>query len=195
MNRNDLYTIVRWIKPGARVLDLGCGDGTLLKLLRDSPIGASGYGFEINPDSVLSCIQKGLNVIQQDIEKGLALFEDQSFNTVILSQTLQTIHRTAAILGETLRVGEEVIVTFPNFAYWTHRWTVLRGRLPVSKALPFQWHDTPNVRVITITDFERLAQEVGFEILDRIILSRGRPVHWGARWRGSLAIYRIKKKT
>jgi methionine biosynthesis protein MetW len=190
--RADFRAIARWVEPRATVLDLGCGDGSLLSLLSEE-LEVSGYGIEINDAGVLACAQKGVHVIQQNLEDGLRLFEDQSFDFAILSQTLQTIHRTAAILRETLRVGRECIVSFPNFGYWPHRLAILRGRMPVSKALPFQWHNTPNVRVLTIEDFEALAPEVGIEILDRAVLHDGQPVRWGANWRGSLAVYRVKK--
>ena len=190
--RADFRAIAHWIAPGASVLDLGCGDGALLALLA-ARLQVRGYGIEINDDGVLGCARRGVHVIQQNLEDGLRLFEDQSFDLAILSQTLQTIHETAAILRETLRVGRECIVSFPNFGYWPHRLAVLRGRMPVSKALPFQWHDTPNVRVLTIKDFEALAPEVGINILDRTVLHDGRRVRWGVNWRGSLAVYRVRK--
>jgi methionine biosynthesis protein MetW len=180
--RPDFRAIARWVEPRATVLDLGCGDGSLLSLLKEE-LDVLGYGIEIN----------GVNVIQQNLEDGLRLFEDGSFDFAILSQTLQTIHQTAAILRETVRVGKECIVSFPNFGYWAHRLSVLQGRMPVSKSLPFQWHNTPNVRVLTIEDFEALAPEVGIEILDRVVLHDGQVVRWGVNWRGSLAVYRVKK--
>ena len=130
----------------------------------------------------------------QNLEDGLRLFEDDSFDFAILSQTLQTIHQTAAILRETVRVGRQCIVSFPNFGYWQHRLSVIQGRMPVSKSLPYQWHNTPNVRVLTIKDFEALAPEVGIEIQDRVVLHGGQSVRWGANWRGSLAVYRVKRR-
>lgn len=190
--RPDFRVIARWIEPRSQVLDLGCGDGSLLSLLIDE-LDVRGYGIEIDDSGVLASVQKGINVIQQNMEGGLALFEDQSFDTVILSQTLQTIHRTADILRETVRVGREAIVSFPNFGYWPHRLAVLGGHMPVSKSLPFQWHNTPNVRVLTIRDFEALAPETGVRILDRAVLHAGRPVNWGHNWRGSLAVYRVRR--
>jgi methionine biosynthesis protein MetW len=190
--RADFRAIARWVEPRASVLDLGCGDGSLLSLLTEE-LEVSGYGIEINDAGVLACAQKGVNVIQQNLEDGLRLFEDHSFDFAILSQTLQTIHQTAAILRETVRVGRECIVSFPNFGYWPHRLSVIRGTMPVSKSLPYQWHNTPNVRVLTIRDFEALAPEVGIEILDRAVLHGGQTVRWGANWRGSLAVYRVKK--
>jgi methionine biosynthesis protein MetW len=191
--RPDFRTIARWIEPRSKVLDLGCGDGSLLSLLTEE-LECSGYGIEINDAGVLASVKSGINVIQQNLEDGLRLFEDGSFDFAILSQTLQTIHQTAAILRETARVGKECIVSFPNFGYWPHRLSVLRGRMPVSKSLPYQWHNTPNVRVLTVKDFEALAPEVGIEILDRAVLHGGQTVRWGVNWRGSLAVYRVKKR-
>lgn len=189
--RADFRTIARWVEPDSNVLDLGCGDGSLLALLREE-LGIQGYGIEINDVGVLACAQKGVNVIQQNLEDGLRLFEDHSFDMAILSQTLQTIHHTAAILRETVRVAREAIVSFPNFGYWPHRLEVLRGRMPVSKSLPYQWHNTPNVRVLTIRDFEALAPEVGIEIIERSVLHGNRTIRWGCNWRASLAVYRVR---
>ncbi|CAJ6367809.1 methionine biosynthesis protein MetW [Burkholderia pseudomallei] len=135
--RADFRAIARWVEPRSTVLDLGCGDGSLLSLLTEE-LEVSGYGVEINDAGVLASVKNGINVIQQNLEDGLRLFEDHSFDFAILSQTLQTIHQTAAILRETARVGRECIVSFPNFGYWAHRLSVLRGRMPVSKSLPYQ---------------------------------------------------------
>lgn len=190
--RADFKAIARWVEPNASVLDLGCGDGSLLKLLQDE-LEVKAYGVEIRDEGVLACVQNGVNVVQQNLEGGLALFEDQSFDTVILSQTLQTIHNTEAILREMLRVGKECIVSFPNFGHWTHRLAVLQGRMPVSKSLPYQWYNTPNVRVLTLADFEALAPAVGLEILDRAALHDGQVVTWGQNWRASLVVYRVKR--
>ncbi|MEX3583410.1 MAG: methionine biosynthesis protein MetW [Burkholderia sp.] len=190
--RPDFRAIARWVEPHSTVLDLGCADGSLLALLAEE-LEVAGYGIEINDAGVLGCVKNGVSVIQQNLEDGLRLFDDQSFDFAILSQTLQTIHQTVAILSETVRVGRECIVSFPNFGYWAHRLSVLRGRMPVSKSLPYQWHNTPNVRVLTIKDFEALAPEVGIETLDRAVLHGGQPVRWGENWRGSLAVYRVKR--
>jgi methionine biosynthesis protein MetW len=190
--RADFHAIARWVEPRSTVLDLGCGDGSLLALLGEE-LDVRGYGIEINDAGVLACVKQGVNVIQQNLEDGLRLFEDDSFDFAILSQTLQTIHQTAAILRETVRVGKECIVSFPNFGYWPHRLSVLSGRMPVSKSLPYLWHNTPNVRVLTIKDFEALAPEVGIEILDRVVLHDYRTVRLGENWRGSLAAYRVKR--
>lgn len=191
--RADFRAIARWIEPRSTVLDLGCGDGALLALLAKE-FDVRGYGIEIDDANVLAAVRNGINVIQQNLEDGLRLFEDGSFDFAILSQTLQTIHQTAAILRETVRVSRESIVSFPNFGYWPHRLSVLRGSTPVSESLPYQWHNTPNVRVLTIKDFEALAPVVGIEILDRVVLHNRQTVHWGANWRGSLAVYRVRKR-
>lgn len=192
MMRSDFSAIAKWIEPSTQVLDVGCGDGSLLEYLRDLR-NAHVYGVELADDKVLACAQKNLNIIQQNLENGLALFEDDSFDTVILSQTLQTIHQTARILSEIARVGKECIVSFPNFGHWSHRAAVLSGRMPVSKSLPYQWYDTPNVRVLTIADFEALAPAVGLELLDRVVLHEGESIQFLPNLRGSLAIYRARR--
>ncbi|PLQ02067.1 methionine biosynthesis protein MetW [Cupriavidus pauculus] len=188
--RPDFRAIARWVEPNSTVLDAGCGDGSLLRVLQDE-LDVKAYGIEIRDEGVLACAQKGVNVIQQNLEGGLALFEDKSFDTVILSQTLQTIHNTAQVLRDTLRVGRECIVSFPNFGYWPHRLSVFQGRMPVSESLPYQWYNTPNVRVLTISDFEELAPKVGLRVLDRVVMHEGVTVNWGVNWRGSLAVYRV----
>jgi methionine biosynthesis protein MetW len=192
MMRSDFAAIAKWIKPKSQVLDVGCGDGTLLSYLKEAK-SAHVYGVELADDKVLACAQKGLNIVQQNLEGGLALFEDNSFDTVILSQTLQTIHQTARILSEIARVGNECIVSFPNFGHWSHRASVALGRMPVSKSLPYQWYDTPNVRVLTIADFEALAPAVGLQLLDRVVLHDGQAVQFLPNLRGSLAIYRARR--
>jgi len=192
MMRSDFSAIAQWIAPQSQVLDVGCGDGSLLEHLKTVK-QAHVYGVELADDKVLACAQKDLNVIQQNLEGGLALFEDNSFDTVILSQTLQTIHQTARILSEIARVGKECIVSFPNFGHWSHRAAVISGRMPVSKSLPYQWYDTPNVRVLTIADFEALAPAVGLELLDRVVLHDGQTIKFLPNLRGSLAIYRARR--
>ena len=149
------------------------------------------YGVEIDDARVLACVQKGLNVIQQNLEGGLALFEDNSFDTVVLSQTLQTIHQTEKILREVVRVGKESIVSFPNFGHWSHRLAVGFGHMPISKSLPYQWYNTPNVRVLTVADFEKLASNLGLKIIDQCILHEGRQVTLLPNLFGSLALFRI----
>jgi methionine biosynthesis protein MetW len=190
--RADFAAISNWIAPNSQVLDLGCGDGSFLEFLqKQKPVHA--YGVEIDDARVLACIQKGLNVIQQDLEGGLALFEDNSFDTVVLSQTVQTIHQTEKILREVVRVGKESIVSFPNFGHWSHRLAVSLGRMPVSKSLPYQWYNTPNVRVLTVADFEKLASGLGLQVIDQYILHDGRQVTLMPNLFGSLALFRVRR--
>jgi len=191
MKRADFAAIASWIAPNSEVLDLGCGDGSFIDYLqKQKPVHA--YGVEIDDARMLSCVQKSLNVIQQNLEGGLALFEDGSFDTVVLSQTLQTIHETEKILREVVRVGKESIVSFPNFGHWSHRLSVSFGRMPVSKSLPYQWYNTPNVRILTVTDFEKLASSLGLKILDQCILHEGRQVTLMPNLFGSLALFRVR---
>ncbi|MEO6147987.1 MAG: methionine biosynthesis protein MetW, partial [Sulfuriferula sp.] len=155
MTRHDFQTIANWVKPGSKILDLGCGDGSLLKFLQDTR-QARGYGVELTDANILAGVKNGINIIQNDLESGLSVFESDSFDHVILSQTLQAMRHTEAILREMLRVGREGIVTFPNFGYWKNRLQVLRGTMPVSDDIPYQWYDTPNVHLCTMHDFEAL---------------------------------------
>jgi methionine biosynthesis protein MetW len=187
--RPDLDAIVRWVQPGARVLDLGCGDGALLRALWQAR-QAPGYGVEIDDAKVLACVSNDVNVLQVDFESGLSLFSDLSFECVILSQTLQAVHRTEAVLREMLRVGREAIVSFPNFGHWGARLQVTLGRMPVSAALPYEWYETPNVHHCTITDFEDLCRRLGFRIRERLVLHDGKPVTALPNLLGSLAVYR-----
>lgn len=189
--RSDFDAIANWVQTNSSLLDLGCGDGSFLEFIR-AKRQAITYGVEIKDSAVLACVEKGLNVIQQDLEGGLALFKDQSFDTVVLSQTLQTIHQTERILREVVRVGKQCVVSFPNFGHWSHRYAVALGRMPVSKSLPYEWFNTPNVRVLTIADFEALAHKLGIEILGRVVLHHGQTVHWLPNLFGSLAIYRVR---
>jgi methionine biosynthesis protein MetW len=187
--RPDLAAIAQWVAPGARVLDLGCGDGELLRYLwqeRQAP----GYGVEIDDQSVLACVENDVNVLQVDLESGLSLFGDRSFDCVILSETLQTIHRTELLMREMLRVGQEVIVSFPNFGHWSARLQVALGRMPVSEALPYEWYETPNVHHCTIRDFEDLCRRLGVRIRERLALHAGRAVTLLPNLFGSLAMYR-----
>ena len=187
--RPDFAAIARWVSQGARVLDLGCGDGALLKYLwkaREAP----GYGVEIDDAEVVACVSNDINVLQLDLESGLSLFRDGSFDTVILSETLQTIHRIEQLMREMLRVGREAIVSFPNFGHWSARMQVLLGRMPVSEELPFEWYDTPNVHLCTTLDFEDLCRKLGVQIRERVALHEGRQVNFLPNLFGSLAVYR-----
>lgn len=191
--RTDFAAIASWIKPGSKVLDLGCGDGVLLHYLKQS-LSVRGYGVEIDDANILACIKNGVNVIQNDLETGLSGFESNTFDYVILSQTLQAMHHTESIVKEILRVGREGIVTFPNFGYWRARWRVLRGRMPVSKNLPYQWYDTPNVHLCTIEDFEAFCAEHGVRILERVVITADSVIKLLPNLLGSLAVYRFEKK-
>jgi methionine biosynthesis protein MetW len=172
------------------VLDLGCGDGTLLAHLKRSK-SVQGVGVEISDEHVLSCVQRGVHVIQQNLEDGLAMFDDQQFDTVVLSQTLQSMHNTEHILREMTRVAREAVVSFPNFGYWPHGWSILLGRMPVTGQMPYDWHDTPNIHLCTLKDFERLSHKLGFSILERATFNDQREVKFLAGWRSTLAAYRF----
>jgi methionine biosynthesis protein MetW len=187
--RPDLDAIVRWVPQGARVLDLGCGDGALLRALWQQR-AAPGYGVEIDDEKVLACVANDVNVLQVDLESGLSLFSDASFDCVILSLTLQAVHRTEAVLREMLRVGREAIVSFPNFGHWSARLQVMQGRMPVSASLPYEWYETPNVHHCTITDFEYLCRRMDIRIRERLVLHEGKPVSALPNLLGSLAVYR-----
>jgi methionine biosynthesis protein MetW len=189
--RQDFAIISGWVKFGSKVLDLGCGDGALLQFLR-SGLEVKGYGVEKDDANWLTCMNNGVNVIQMDLEDGLSGFEDQSFDTVILSQTLQAMHNTEGILLEMLRVGREVIVTFPNFGYWRNRIQILSGNMPVSKILPYQWFDTPNVHLCTINDFDEFCKNHKISVLERKVITDGNQIDFMPNFLGNLAIYRLK---
>lgn len=190
-HRIDYDVIASWVAPGSRVLDLGCGDGSLLRHLRETR-EASGYGVEIDRERVLACMRNGINVLQIDLEEGLYDFDDASFSLVIISNALQTLHRTEKLLTEMLRVGREAVVSFPNFAYWKHRLAIMEGHMPVSDRLPYQWYDTPNVRFFTIADFEALCSRLGILVRERLVLDdAGHPVLEDTNFQGSFALYRL----
>ncbi|MFN0304985.1 MAG: methionine biosynthesis protein MetW [Burkholderiales bacterium] len=190
--REDLDAIAGWIKPAASVLDLGCGDGLLLRHLRQSR-DVRGYGIEIADENVIASVRNGVNVIQSDLESGLSGIDAHSFDYVILSQTLQTVRQTEQILQEMLRVGREAIVTFPNMGFWSHRLQIMLGRMPISKSLPYQWFDTPNVHLCTIRDFEAFCSSHGIRVLERIVMHGGRRINAMPNLRGSLAVFRFEK--
>ena len=192
--RPDLAFIAHWVAPQSHVLDLGCGDGVMLEYLQ-SEKRCIGYGVEIDDNKIPVCVRRGVSVIQQDLEAGLAMFTDNAFDNVLCLSALQMMKNVEGILADIARVGREAIVSFPNFAYWPHRFALLRGRMPVSKSLPYEWYDTPNVRCATIKDFEELANKVGLEVLECIALHEGKPVSFLPNWRGSLAVFRLRKKT
>ena len=195
--RQDLSIIANWVKPGSRVLDLACGDGELLHYL-ETEKQVSGYGLEIDAEKITACIARGVDVIEQDLNRGLKNFADDSYDLVIMTQALQVLRRQDLALEEMLRVGRQAIVTFPNFAHWTCRLHLaLKGRMPMSKTLPHQWYDTPNIHLFTFSDFEELCREKGIRILDRAVGDFAYEGHWKARlWPnlfGEVAIYRISR--
>ena len=193
LDRPDFEVIAGWVQPGERVLDLGCGDGALLKLLIETR-GVRGYGVDIDDAHVLAAIANGINVIQSNLDAGLAGFVDGAFDHVVLSRTLQTIRHTQDVLDAMLRVGREAVVSFPNFGYWKNRAAVLAGRMPVSEDLPHQWYDTPNVRFFTMLDFEDLCAEMNVLVRDRQVLDeQGQLVTEEHNFLGSLAVYRITR--
>ncbi len=190
--RRDLEIIADLVPPGSRVLDLGCGSGELLAHLQQHR-GCSGYGIEIADANVLACVQRGVNVIQLNLEEGLALFDDASFDVVLQLDTLQHLRNTAHMLRETARVGRIGIVSFPNFAHWPNRVRVASGRMPVTKALPYEWHDTPNIRVGTFADFEVLAGKTGLKVTDAFGLQGGRVLRRWPNLRASVAVFRFER--
>ncbi len=191
--RSDLRQIAAWVAPRTTVLDLGCGDGVLLAHLRDAK-GCRGYGVEIADDNVLAATRLRVNVIQADLESGLRMFDDDRFDTVVLSQTLQAVHRTEDILREMARVGRQGIVSFPNFGHWRHAVSLLSGRMPVTPEIPYQWYDTPNIHLCTLRDFEILAAKCGLRVTDRVVLAGSKPVQFLPSLRATLALYRFKSR-
>lgn len=178
-----MKAITDLIPAGSRVLDLGCGSGALLHELV-SQKACTGYGIELDDQNLLACAERGVNVLQLDLEKGLAMFDDQSFDVVLQLQTLQQVRHAEAMLRETVRVGRRGIVSFPNFAHWPNRLQVLAGRMPVTRTLPYQWYDTPNIRVGTAVDVELLCERLGIRVLQRFGLRDGQRID---RWHNLLA--------
>lgn len=189
--RADQALIADWVAPESKVLDLGCGDGQLLAYLRDER-RCRGYGVEIADSHVVECVQRGVNVIQADLDAGLRMFPDNMFDTVVLSLTLQAVFEIEAVLRDMARVGRYGIVSFPNFGHWRHVWSLLRGRMPMSAEIPYAWHNTPNIHLCTPTDFEALADQLGLTITHRALLSEARrPVRCLPSLRSSLAVYHL----
>lgn len=187
-----MEALAQLVPAGARVLDLGCGDGSFLAYLR-AQRGCSGYGIEIDDANVLACVRKGVNVIQLNLDEGLAAFDDASFDVVLQIDTLQHLRNAEVMLRETARVGRIGIVAFPNFGHWPNRLSVLGGRMPVTRRLPYQWYDTPNIRVGTYADFAVLAQRNGLKIQDSFGLEDGRTVRWLPNLRASTAVFRFTR--
>lgn len=197
MNRPDFKLIHDWIPEGAHILDLACGDGSLLAALaRDKQV--TGYGLEIDHDGITACVARGVSVIEQNLDEGLANFEDDACDLVVMTQALQALRRPDLALDEMLRVASEAIITFPNFAYWRHRVHLgIRGYMPVSKSLPHAWYDTPNIHLSTFNDFEQLCRDKGLIIVDRAVGIGDHEGHWTSRlWPnlfGEIAIFRVAR--
>lgn len=187
-----MEAIAALVPVGSRVLDLGCGTGELLHHLQTTK-GCTGYGVELDDANVLACAKRGVNVIQLNLEEGLAIFEDQSFDVVLQLETLQHLRNTEAMLKETARVGRMGIVSFPNFAHWPNRLQVLLGRMPVTRVLPYEWYDTPNIRVGTYADFEVLAQKNRLRVLDSFGIQDGRIVRSLPNLMASMAVFKFDR--
>ena len=186
-----MEALARLVPEGSRVLDLGCGDGSMLDYLQRSR-GCSGYGIEIADANVLACVRRGVNVIQLNLDEGLAMFGDSSFDVVLQIDTLQHLRNAEVMLRETARGGRTGIVAFPNFAHWPNRLSVLRGRMPVTRRLPYQWYDTPNIRVGTYKDFEVLALKNQLRMIDSFGLQNGRAVRWCPNARAGTAVFHFE---
>jgi methionine biosynthesis protein MetW len=195
--RPDLALISSWIQPGSRVLDLGCGDGALLASLTETK-KCRGYGVEIDDTQVLACAKKGVSVIQQNIEQGLDMFinerSEPMFDHVVLSMAIQATHQTEKILREMAQVGRDCIVSFPNFGHWFHIWSLMKGRMPVSTEMPFQWYNTPNLHLATRHDFEDLLTKLGLEITQSAFMDNGKTIGFMAGHRATQAFYRFRKR-
>ena len=195
--RPDLEAIQQWVPPKSRILDLGCGDGALLNHLIQNK-AAYGYGIEIDPANIEQCISKGVNVLEYDLNSGLSRFKDNSFDLVVMTQALQAVKAPDIMLQDMLRVGKESIVTFPNFGHWRIRMDLaLRGRMPMSKSLPYNWYNTPNIHLCTFRDFEALCQALNIQVLDRTVVDhqfrKTSLMQWFPNVFGEVAIYRITR--
>ncbi len=179
------------VPMGSRVLDLGCGDGALLAYLQQHR-ACTGYGVELDDANVLACVRRGVSVLQLNLDQGLSLFADQSFDVVLQIDTLQHLRNAETMLQETARVGRLGIVAFPNFAHWPNRLSILKGRMPVTRRLPYQWYDTPNIRVGTFADFEVLARKNGLQVLEAFGLQDSREIGWMPNWRAGTAVFKFK---
>jgi methionine biosynthesis protein MetW len=188
--RHDFDVIAGWVREGARVLDLGCGDGSLLQHLANTR-NTRGYGIERDPERFTACVANHINVLQIDLEQGLAGFKDGEFDYVVMSLSLQAIRNTEGLLAEMLRVGREAVVSFPNFGYWRHRVSINEGHMPVSDSLPYQWYNTPNIRFFTMTDFEQLCEKREIKVLERAAFDDDRVIELDPNNFASLALYRL----
>ncbi len=187
-----MRALAELVPVGSRVLDLGCGDGALLELLQNER-HCTGYGVELDDANVLACARRGVQVLQLNLDQGLSLFGDQSFDVVLQIDTLQHLRNAETMLRETARVGRIGIVAFPNFAHWPNRLSVLGGRMPVTRRLPYQWYNTPNIRVGTHADFEALARQNGLRILDSFGVHEGQVVRWWPNARASTAVFQLTR--
>ena len=192
-----LSIIQQWVKPNSQVLDLGCGHGELLSFLKTEK-NVRGYGLEINPEKITQCIKNGINVIEQNLDAGLSNFKDNSIDTVIMAQALQAVQSPDILVDEMLRIGNQAIVTFPNFGYWrTRLYLLLKGRMPMSEALPYNWYDTPNIHLCTFKDFEQLCHNKGIKILNKTVVDDQHNEHWRIGiWPsmlGETAVYHISR--
>lgn len=188
----NLQAIARLVPKGSRVLDLGCGDGALLDYLQKHR-GCSGYGVEIDDRNIQACVKRGVNVIQLNLDEGLNMFADQSFDVVLQIDTLQHLRNAEVMLRETVRVGHNGILAFPNFAHWPNRLSILTGSMPVTKRLPFQWYDTPNIRVGTFADFEQLALQNQLKIIDSFGLQEGQEVRLWPNLMAGTAVFKLQR--
>lgn len=191
-DRATLEAIANLVPHGARVLDLGCGDGAMLDYLQRYR-GCSGYGVEISDANLLACVKRGVNALQLNLDEGLTMFADASFDVVLQIDTLQHLRNAEVMLRETARVGQVGIVAFPNFAHWPNRLSILRGRMPVTRRLPYQWYDTPNIRVGTHADMADLAQRTGLQVLDSFGLQDGRTVRFAPNWLAGTSVYKLAR--
>jgi methionine biosynthesis protein MetW len=186
------HAIGQLVPQGSRVLDLGCGDGAMLQYLQTTR-GCTGYGVEIDDANVLACVKRGVNVIQLNLDEGLAMFEDATFDVVLQLDTLQHLRNAEVMLRETVRVGRVGVVAFPNFAHWPNRLSVLRGRMPVTRRLPYQWYDTPNIRVGTHADLAILARQNGLKVQDSFGLQDGQVVRFSPNLLAGTSVYKLSR--
>ena len=192
MNRLDFIKISEWIEPNSKVLDLGCADGALLKYLQAEKM-TTGYGIEITPANIEKGIKNKINIIQMNLEDGLSVFDNQFFDTVILSQTLQAMVNIEKIMDEMKRVAKNIIVSFPNFGYWKNRLQIINGKMPKSSDLPHEWYNTPNIHLCTVKDFYDLCEKKRLIIEDRLFLTENQPIKYFSNLRGSIGIFKLSK--
>ena len=192
MNRLDFIKISEWIEPNSKVLDLGCADGALLKYLQ-AEIMTTGYGIEITPSNIEKGIKNKINIIQMNLEDGLSVFDNQFFDTVILSQTLQAMVNIEKITDEMKRVAKNIIVSFPNFGYWKNRLQIINGKMPKSSDLPHEWYNTPNIHLCTVKDFYDLCEKKRLIIEDQLFLTENQPIKYFSNLRGSIGIFKLSK--